>query len=544
MFMKNKIPAKGYLYVHPWMVVAAIISVSVAIKLVLMLTDRLPFNADEAVVGLMADHILKGEIPVFFWGQSYMGSLDAMLVAGAFLLFGRSVTAIRVVQILLYCGTIATTYLLAYRVSRKVVAGWMAALLMAIPTVNVTLYTTISLGGYGEALLLGNLILLSGFALLSKNTLPRWLTLGVLSGFGLWVNGLTLVYSVPAFFIAFWKTVAAEGHVIKRTGWQSTAIFFAGCLLGAIPWLLYGFQYGFGTLLYELMGSAIASQKIGYLSGVGTRLVSFLLFGITAIFGFRPPWEIRWLVLPMIPLIGGIWVLIIIGYRKLFKGDDPENHRIHLLFGVVLTLSAGFIFTSFGNDPSGRYFMPVAIPLAVLAGNYLAWLSGKMGRWRWPILGVILVFHLAGTVQCWQAYPPGFTTQFDANTIHDQSQREDLIDFLKENSLDRGYSSYWLSYPLAFLSEESLIFVPRLPYHNDFTYTDRDSRYPAYEEIVRSSRNICYITSNQPWLDTYLREHFSELNIHWNEQAIGEFLVFYGFDQAVEPEKIGLKVTD
>jgi 4-amino-4-deoxy-L-arabinose transferase-like glycosyltransferase len=542
--MKNKTPKRSYLTDHPWIVVTAIIVLSIAIKLVLMLTDRLPFNADEAVVGLMADHILKGEIPVFFWGQSYMGSLDAMLVAGAFFLFGRSVTAIRIVQILLYCGTIATTYLLAYRVSHKVEAGWMAALLMAIPTVTVTLYTTISLGGYGEALFMGNLILLTGLTLLSKNTLLGWLTLGVLSGIGLWVNGLTLVYSVPAFIIVFWKTGATDAPGNKRTGWRNTIIFIAGGLLGAIPWLIYGFQHGYGTLFSELLGSAIASQKIGYLSAVGTRLVSFLLFGITAIFGFRPPWEIRWLVLPMIPLITGIWVLIIIGCHKLFKRKYPENHRVLLLMGVILTLSAGFIFTSFGNDPSGRYFIPLAIPLAVLAGNYLAWLSGKMGRWRWMILGVILIFHLAGTLQCWLAYPPGFTTQFDANTIHDQNQREELIDFLRDNSLDRGYSTYWIAYPLAFISEESLIFVPRLPYHSDFTYTARDSRYAAYELLVRNARNVCYITANQPWLDTYLRQRFSELNIHWNEQSIGEFQVFYGLDESVEPEKIGLGVTE
>ncbi len=160
------------------------------------------------------------------------------------------------------------------------------------------------------------------------------------------------------------------------------------------------------------------------------------------------------------------------------------------------------------------------------------------------ILGVILVYHLAGTVQCWLAYPPGFTTQFDANTIHDQGQREELIDFLWENSVARGYSTYWLSYPLAFLSEESLIFVPRLPYHSDFTYTDRDSRYAAYESMVRNASNISYITANQPWLDGYLREHFSGLNIHWKEQSIGDFHVFYGFDEVVEPEEIGLEVTE
>ena len=490
---------------HPWIVVTAIMILSLAIKLVLMVTDRLPFNSDEAVVGLMADHILQGEIPIFFWGQSYMGSLDAMLVAGAFLLLGRSVAAIRIVQMILFCATIATTYLLAYRVSHKIEAGWMAALLMAIPVVNVTLYTTISLGGYGEALLLGNLILLMGFSILSKNTPLRWFGLGVLSGFGLWVNGLTLVYSIPTIFIALWITTASKSIAGKRTGWQSTLVLIAGGLLGALPWFIYGFQHGYGTLISELLGSAIASEKVGYLIGVGNRLVSFILFGITVIFGFRPPWEIRWLVLPMVPLIAGIWTLVLIGVHKLYKRNDPESHRALLIWGVILTLTSGFIFTSFGNDPSGRYFLPLAVPLAILAGNYLSWLSNRMGRWRWLILVAILVFNLAGTVQCWQAYPPGFTTQFDVNTIHDQSQRDELIGFLTDHALDRGYSTYWISYPLAFLSDESLIFVPRLPYHRDFSYTARDSRYAAYETAVRNAPE-CQLYHGQPTLAGYVPE--------------------------------------
>jgi hypothetical protein len=335
--MKNIKVDKSFFIRHPWIVVVAIILLSVLIKLALLLTDRLPFNADEAVVGLMADHILQGEIPVFFWGQSYMGSLDALLVAGAFLLFGRSVAIIRLLQIFLYCLTIVTTYLLAYRVSHKVEAGWMAALLMAIPSVNVTLYTTISLGGYGEALFLGNLILLTGFAVLSKNTYSRWLVLGILSGFGLWVNGLTLVYSIPVFIFLLWKTVAEDRANNARRRWKLLAIFIAGGLLGAFPWLLYGFQNSYATLFSELLGSAISSENVGYLSALGTRIVSFLLFGITVIFGLRPPWGIQWLALPLVPLVIGIWTLILIGSKKMYQGKDQAVNKINLLWGVILT---------------------------------------------------------------------------------------------------------------------------------------------------------------------------------------------------------------
>ena len=45
---------------------------------------------DDAVGGLAALHILKGSFPVFFYGQSYMGSLDFFIAAPLFLLFGVS----------------------------------------------------------------------------------------------------------------------------------------------------------------------------------------------------------------------------------------------------------------------------------------------------------------------------------------------------------------------------------------------------------------------------------------------------------------------
>ena len=39
-------------------------------KLLLLAWDAFPFNADEAVVGLMSRHILSGARPIFFYGQA------------------------------------------------------------------------------------------------------------------------------------------------------------------------------------------------------------------------------------------------------------------------------------------------------------------------------------------------------------------------------------------------------------------------------------------------------------------------------------------
>ncbi len=96
-------------------ILAGILLVAAGYKAWIVAQGLVPFNADEAIVGLMAGHILQGETPLFFYGQAYMGSLDAYLVAAAFAVFGRSVATIRLVQGGLYLLTIITTVWLGKR---------------------------------------------------------------------------------------------------------------------------------------------------------------------------------------------------------------------------------------------------------------------------------------------------------------------------------------------------------------------------------------------------------------------------------------------
>ena len=88
---------------------ALIIVAAAAFKLMLLAMNAVPFNGDEGVVALMARHILQGERPIFFYGQVYLGSIDAWLVALSFSIFGQSVLAIRLAQLALFIGTLVTT---------------------------------------------------------------------------------------------------------------------------------------------------------------------------------------------------------------------------------------------------------------------------------------------------------------------------------------------------------------------------------------------------------------------------------------------------
>ena len=91
----------------------------------------------------MARHILQGERPLFFYGQAYMGSLDAWLVAGAFQLLGESVAAIRVVQVGLYLAYIVSIWLLAGLAFTDTIVRHIAVWLAVLTTPNVALFGSV-----------------------------------------------------------------------------------------------------------------------------------------------------------------------------------------------------------------------------------------------------------------------------------------------------------------------------------------------------------------------------------------------------------------
>ena len=535
---------------------SGILLLAAGLKIGLVRLDVVPFNADEAIVGLMARHILEGARPVFFYGQSYMGSLDAYLVAVGYALFGVSVSMIRWVQLVLYLGTIITTVVIGKVGLGSWRTGLLAGLLLAVPTVNVTLYSTASLGGYGEALLLGNLIVIitilfhksferdqTGCSLVGLGFL--W---GVLAGLGVWVNGLTLVYSLPSGCVMVWK-LSKLARQRRFRSWMILALAMAvGMGLGSLPWWLYALNNGWGQLLAELFGSAISVEREGWLLRSAIHLRNLILLGIPAIIGMRPPWAVRWLALPMMPFGLAFWLGVLIYWVQLARErivkseshDDSVRIISHnVLSGIVLVLCGGFIFTSFGVDPSGRYFVPLAVPLALFGAEFVQARTGAL-KIQLGILLIPLAFNLWGTIECGLSNPPGLTTQFDSNTVVDHRYDEELVQFLIEEGETTGYANYWIAYPLAFLSGEDLIFAPRLPYHADMRYTPRDDRYLPYSIEVEESGQAAYITSRTPALDDYLRSAFAENGASWKEAVYGDYRVFYGLSKHTRVEQIGL----
>src|SRR3989442_2282307 len=86
---------------------------ALAIRVWLAVHTRGVIDGDEALVGIQAEHILRGELPIYFYGQPYLGSVEAYLIALLFAVFGPSVWTLRAEPILLSLVLVWLTWKLA-----------------------------------------------------------------------------------------------------------------------------------------------------------------------------------------------------------------------------------------------------------------------------------------------------------------------------------------------------------------------------------------------------------------------------------------------
>lgn len=206
---------------------------------------------DTSTPGLMGLHILKGERPLFFYGQNYMGALEAYVAALLFAVLGPSTTTLSLSPILFTLAWITATYLLFRDLYEDEKVGLMAALCVALPGWDGLWYSLGSYGGYPAAFFLGTLSLWLVVRLVSRELSPasEWghvLTLGTVAGLGLWTHYLSAVYLLTGAILLlmwFWR-VRFSTRVLRK--------FVVGgvCFLIAFSPTLCSFaEYGGGHVL-------------------------------------------------------------------------------------------------------------------------------------------------------------------------------------------------------------------------------------------------------------------------------------------------------
>src|SRR5215813_5182472 len=79
-----------------------LVGLATALRITLISHNWPGTNSDEATMDLMALHIAHGEHPIFFYGQGYMGSIQAYIGALLFPIFGVSIFSVRLGLVLMY----------------------------------------------------------------------------------------------------------------------------------------------------------------------------------------------------------------------------------------------------------------------------------------------------------------------------------------------------------------------------------------------------------------------------------------------------------
>ena len=543
-------------------------------RAVLLASDTVSFHSDEAVVALMARHILQGERPVFFYGQAYMGSLDAWLVAVGFSLFGESVLTIRLVQSALYLLIVASSYWVAWRLSRRVLIATIAALVIALPSVLLAVYTTATLGGYNETLLLGNLLLLLGYDVTHEHRRSwwRWAALGLAAGVGWWSNGLIVAFALPVGLLLLVDLVRQVSYrnptpnsgrgdsgssgipssprrgapvvplprIRGRAGrgWGlGIAIALIFFFLGSAPWWAFNIEHDFAPLRFYIVGGErgeFAGTDIPPLP-LPERAIGLTFLGVPTLFGLRFPWTPVY----FLPLIG-VPVLLIYAValvRLLRARPSPLQPDARWYIAAMIGLFCVLFFVSrFSIDPTGRYFIPLALPLGIVLGTLIAslwesrrWLvrAGAVG-----IAALVIGYQLTGQISAALTNPPGLTTQFNLDTHIPNTWDADLIAFLDEHGLTHGYTNYWVSFRLAFLSGDRLQYSAAISYKPDLSYTPADDRYRPYREAADAADRIAYITANVPEVKAWLEAEFAERGVTYQSANIGVYHIYYDFAPA------------
>src|SRR5579884_345041 len=231
-----------HLKIGPYGIMAIVlIALAISVRILLAALGWPRTNSDEGTMGLMALHIAyRGEHPIFYYGQNYMGALEAYLGAALFRIFGVSVFTLRLGLIFLFALFLLSTYLLASLLYTKKLALVTLALL-SLGSITLLIRELTAIGGYLETLLFGSLSFLfaSWLALTSPSSTdsiwPRFIgygAWGLVIGLGFWSDFLILPFVLMPGLLLL---VFCWRELIKWAG----LFLLTGLVIGAFPLIFY-----------------------------------------------------------------------------------------------------------------------------------------------------------------------------------------------------------------------------------------------------------------------------------------------------------------
>ena len=513
---------KKYVKIGPYSIGVLIVLIVAAVIRISLIEQGWPnTNSDEGIWGLMSLHIAyRGEHPIYMYGQSYMGTLEAYMGAIFFQWWGPSLFALRFGMVCLFTLFLLIIYRLATLLYTRNVALISIALL-ALGSRDTYTRQLIVVGGALETQIFGALILLFATLLALSVTQEQEATprlrrqqlqyaggLGLAMGLGIWSHMLIVAFILPAgvFLILLAYRLLAR---------STKMMFWAGLLVGLLPVIIYSVinpaENAVATLWDNFRGGSQSPPHEWWYQFLGTFSISLPmqiganpLYPITADPG---KWQAQ--VAAVAPQLGwsagylllwgiAVWLAVRVMRRQSSHRATSDERRLFVLgaarlmmqAGTALTILAFFVSSLSGQVPvtNSRYLVGILVGtpalVAVLCSAWpqdwsqQAWLRSK-SVFKSLILVCIFVILLNGTVATFANVP----------AIQANNQRQmRLIQDLTNMHIVHIYTDYWTCGRLMFASSERIICSPL-----DNKLRNGQYRYRPYYEDVHQDKDAAYV---------------------------------------------------
>lgn len=306
-------------------------------------------TSDGAVIGLMALHLLHhGQLTAYMWGQSYGGSLEAVLTAAVFAIGGVGTSQLLATTAL----SSALCALALWRAGRLIVgerAAQIGALAFWVWPASF-LWRSVKPGG---TYMVGLALALCALGALAKiregdDGWRRCCIAGLWCGLAIWSSPMSLVLFIPA---ALWLI-----PTVRRLGWRLVAVA-AGGIVGGLPVLWYGATHDWRNL-------HMPGYRADLLTGFPHRFLQFFPIEGPIAMGVRIEGSLAWIGGYSGEILAGAGAAALLITAAVVIAGRAPRCALPVLTLAVLPVLYGFNPLA-DHVGQGRYAL-FAVPMAAL----------------------------------------------------------------------------------------------------------------------------------------------------------------------------------
>lgn len=524
------------------LIIIFIFIVAAILRLYLLFTSQHFLDGDEAVIGLMAKHILElGEHPLFWYGLHYNGggSWEAHLGAVTLLAGGYSDYSLKFSAFIISMFILLILYFWA----KENFGNFMGNLVAYFYVFSVSfIQWNLKLRGHLTLILCIVVLLWASYRFLFENQRSGLfpLILGLLSGLSVWCleSSLIIIFT----FLLFWF-------------YQDRKFFFRGVfyrmvgmfLIGVSPVIYENFAHNFQNIKH-LFGSPVG---ISGAESITHKILTFFSHDFPSLFHWdivhnypeNIPWY-AWIGYIMVMLATAYFIIVLwkplkgwlIGWwgRDKIKKHDSEGGKLLFLAIYLLLFLSAFIFSKY-SSMSPRYLLTLMPGIFII----LALSVQKLFQSRLVILkfaGLVVMFLWAFMgVKNTLAVSRDFTVIDGFNQSHSPDLPA-LVSVLKNRKIETAYADKFIKNRVIFYSREEII-VSRFRNHKGGVIGNPPlSLYPHYERIVDENEGeSAYIFGDQPRIKEGFENFLKAEEIRYQRNDVGGYSFYHEFEPPFNP---------